>query len=193
MYSLALDLIQIKGHKPDDFEIGFHAQPSMRHLHMHVISTDFDSPTLKTQRHWNSFHTELFIPHQGKVARNPMWFDAILFCILFENLELIARIKEEGEIMPLDQHIVDELRRTPLKCHRCNVKQCTLSALKWHLKHRHLAWIKSSLATELASIYFFIAWKIYFQFECFHFFNKAIISVIFWQLLKTFLLTAKRR
>lgn len=72
MYSLALDLIQIKDHKPDDFEIGFHAQPSMRHLHMHVISTDFDSPTLKTQRHWNSFHTELFIPHQGKVARNPM-------------------------------------------------------------------------------------------------------------------------
>lgn len=65
MYSLALDLIQIKGHKPDDFKIGFHAQPSMRHLHMHVISTDFDSPTLKTHRHWNSFHTELFIPHQG--------------------------------------------------------------------------------------------------------------------------------
>lgn len=69
MYLMALDVIRINGHQQKDFQIGFHAQPSMRHLHMHVISTDFDSPTLKTKRHWNSFHTELFIPYQGKLAQ----------------------------------------------------------------------------------------------------------------------------
>jgi aprataxin len=28
---------------------------------MHLISQDFDSPCLKTKRHWNSFTTEFFL------------------------------------------------------------------------------------------------------------------------------------
>jgi len=34
-------------------------------LHMHVISQDFNSPCLKTKKHWNSFTTEYFIDSHG--------------------------------------------------------------------------------------------------------------------------------
>lgn len=42
--------------------IGFHAVPSMRQLHLHLISSDLDSPHLKTKKHFNSFATDFFIP-----------------------------------------------------------------------------------------------------------------------------------
>lgn len=45
--------------------IGFHAKPSMDHLHLHVLSTDFLSPSLKTKKHWNSFNTEHFLILSG--------------------------------------------------------------------------------------------------------------------------------
>ncbi|PKI85872.1 hypothetical protein MVES_000357 [Malassezia vespertilionis] len=35
---------------------GFHSVPSMRHLHMHVISDDFMSERLKHKKHYLSFH-----------------------------------------------------------------------------------------------------------------------------------------
>lgn len=36
------------------------------HVHLHVISQDFDSPCLKNKKHWNSFTTGYFIESQGK-------------------------------------------------------------------------------------------------------------------------------
>lgn len=35
------------------------------HVHLHVISQDFDSPCLKNKKHWNSFTTDYFIDSQG--------------------------------------------------------------------------------------------------------------------------------
>jgi len=40
-------------------QAGFHAQESKRHVHLHVMSDDFDSPALKKKRHWNSFRADL--------------------------------------------------------------------------------------------------------------------------------------
>ena len=34
------------------FRAGFHAVPSVRQLHMHVVSQDFDSAWLKNKKHW---------------------------------------------------------------------------------------------------------------------------------------------
>ncbi|KAM1222302.1 hypothetical protein ACFX2J_009853 [Malus domestica] len=41
---------------------GYHLvqDPSMRQLHPHVISQDFDSTHLKNKKHWNSFNTAFF-------------------------------------------------------------------------------------------------------------------------------------
>ncbi|GAA5857930.1 hypothetical protein JCM1840_000972 [Sporobolomyces johnsonii] len=51
-----------------DVRIGFHANESMRHVHLHVISSDMLSPKLKNKKHWNSFHPELgFFLHLSDV------------------------------------------------------------------------------------------------------------------------------
>ena len=44
-----------------EFQVGFHAIPSMNQVHMHIISRDFISSALKTKKHWNSFTTEFFL------------------------------------------------------------------------------------------------------------------------------------
>ncbi|XP_014208258.1 aprataxin [Copidosoma floridanum] len=51
----------VSRHNEYEFKVGYHAVPSMKQLHLHVISTDFDSPCLKTKIHWNSFNTAFFI------------------------------------------------------------------------------------------------------------------------------------
>lgn len=48
------------------FKIGYHSVPSMQRLHLHVISDDMVSPSLKSKTHWNSFTTKFFIPSEGK-------------------------------------------------------------------------------------------------------------------------------
>ncbi|GAA5916658.1 DNA 5'-adenosine monophosphate hydrolase [Sporobolomyces salmoneus] len=48
--------------------IGFHAVESMKHVHLHVISSDMISDRLKNKKHWNSFHPELgFFLHLSDV------------------------------------------------------------------------------------------------------------------------------
>ncbi|XP_016112568.1 aprataxin [Sinocyclocheilus grahami] len=50
------------------FRLGYHAIPSMSHVHLHVISQDFDSPCLKNKKHWNSFTTDYFVESQDVIA-----------------------------------------------------------------------------------------------------------------------------
>ncbi|PRP87894.1 putative aprataxin [Planoprotostelium fungivorum] len=63
MKSVGEDVVQrIQAQNPDvEFKIGFHAQPSLNLVHMHVISQDFDSPCIKNKKHWNSFTTPFFV------------------------------------------------------------------------------------------------------------------------------------
>ncbi|KAK9470338.1 aprataxin-like protein [Dipodascopsis tothii] len=42
-------------------QAGVHACPSLSNLHVHVITTDNFSPSLKTKRHYNSFNTPFFV------------------------------------------------------------------------------------------------------------------------------------
>lgn len=44
-----------------NFKMGFHAEPSLPPLHLHVISDDMDSVYLKNKKHWNSFTTDFFL------------------------------------------------------------------------------------------------------------------------------------
>ena len=64
MSLLATNVIEIHGGHAANFKIGYHASPSMHRLHLHVISTDYDSPSLKTKVHWNSFTTPFFLLHE---------------------------------------------------------------------------------------------------------------------------------
>ncbi|KAF4509649.1 hypothetical protein G6O67_003797 [Ophiocordyceps sinensis] len=44
-----------------DVVCGVHAVPSMRHLHIHVLSRDMHSPALRHRKHYNSFATPFFV------------------------------------------------------------------------------------------------------------------------------------
>nr|XP_006821289.1 PREDICTED: uncharacterized protein LOC102800978 [Saccoglossus kowalevskii] len=65
MHKKGKDLIDSHASSGFEFRRGYHCVPSMSHLHMHVISQDFNSSSLKTKKHWNSFTTDYFVDSQG--------------------------------------------------------------------------------------------------------------------------------
>lgn len=92
------------------FRLGYHALPSMRRLHMHIISQDFDSPYLKHKKHWNSFTSAFFM-------------DAV---------DVIAELKEKGSVT-IDKGLYEGILKEPLKCHHCKQLQPTMPKLKDHI------------------------------------------------------------
>lgn len=63
IHSLAEQLIERVHEKEPDlpFRFGYHAVPSLRRLHLHIISQDFTSPKMRTPHHWNTFNTDYFM------------------------------------------------------------------------------------------------------------------------------------
>lgn len=92
------------------FRLGYHAIPSMSHVHLHVISQDFDSPCLKNKKHWNSFTTDYFVASQ----------------------DVIAMLEHDGKVTVKEGS--SELLKLPLRCHVCRKEQPTIPKLKEHLK-----------------------------------------------------------
>ncbi|KAK3507672.1 hypothetical protein QTP70_032790 [Hemibagrus guttatus] len=92
------------------FRLGYHAIPSMSHIHLHVISQDFDSPCLKNKKHWNSFTTQYFIQSQ----------------------DVIMMLERDGRVSVKDG--VSELLKLPLRCHVCHTEHATMPKLKEHLR-----------------------------------------------------------
>lgn len=97
------------------FKIGYHAQPSMSTLHLHVISDDMNSPALKNKKHWNSFTTDFLIPSET----------------IIENLEKNGTIS-----LPSDKQCEEYLKRD-LKCNKCEYLPKNMPDLKKHIL-RHL-------------------------------------------------------
>mmetsp|Transcript_21676 Transcript_21676/g.34250 ORF Transcript_21676/g.34250 Transcript_21676/m.34250 type:complete len:728 (-) Transcript_21676:21-2204(-) len=94
-----------------EIKMGFHAIPSLRQVHLHIISDDFDSPCLKNKKHWNSFTTEFFIP----------------------PFDVLTALKANGRFSPDKKHFT-EILRNPLKCHKCGTSMSMMPKLKIHIK-----------------------------------------------------------
>lgn len=62
---VARELVKKIDHNGRTFKIGYHSEPSMSQLHLHVISDDFCSSHLKNKKHFNSFNTKFFINSEG--------------------------------------------------------------------------------------------------------------------------------
>lgn len=45
----------------EDIKVGVHAHPSMRHLHIHILSRDMLSPCMKHAKHYLSFNSPFFV------------------------------------------------------------------------------------------------------------------------------------
>ena len=94
-----------------NFSIGFHAVPSMSQVHLHVISHDFDSPWLKTKKHWNSFTTPFLLDYTK--VRNA--------------------IESSGRVVK-DKPAADALLKRPLACHICGQISKNMPHLKAHIR-----------------------------------------------------------
>ncbi|GFS13916.1 aprataxin [Elysia marginata] len=103
------------------FRFGYHAVPSMSHLHMHVISQDFNSPCLKTKKHWNSFTTEYFV----------------------DSKDVIRQIKVKGQFST-DTQRMNELLKSDLRCHVCGKCFATIPSLKAHIVMHDVTKLKDS-------------------------------------------------
>ena len=91
-------------------EIGFHSIPSMKHLHMHVISMDFDSPCLKRSVHWNSFTTEFFVPYD----------------------RVLEQLETKG-VVEVDKEKMEALQKQKMVCFVCHQPIKNIPELKRHI------------------------------------------------------------
>lgn len=91
------------------FRLGFHSVPSMRQLHLHVISQDFNSQHLKNKKHWNSFNTEFFR-------------DAV---------DVIEEVENFGKPSVKDEGLLSK----ELRCHRCKSAHPNIPRLKSHINN----------------------------------------------------------
>lgn len=101
-----------KNHQNVNFFIGFHAIPSMKPLHMHIISDDLVSTSLKTRYHWNSFTTSFFITIE----------------------RVIMDIETNGHFKIDHQEQKRILDSKTLHCHRCSFNASSIARIKDHLK-----------------------------------------------------------
>lgn len=97
-------------------DVGFHAIPSMNHLHLHVISKDRISDSLKTKKHYNSFRPDLGFFVSLQSVRE--WLDE-------EDAYIHARARELSN----SEHLLS----IGLSCNKCDEPQANIPALKRHL------------------------------------------------------------
>ncbi|KAK8303580.1 hypothetical protein V6Z12_D04G160000 [Gossypium hirsutum] len=90
------------------FRLGYHSVPSMRRLHLHVISQDFDSKHLKHKKHWNSFTTAFFR----------------------DSVDVMEEINNQGKATIQDEK---RLMSMELRCHRCRSAHPNIPRLKSHI------------------------------------------------------------
>ncbi|KAL7023560.1 hypothetical protein ACKWTF_012677 [Chironomus riparius] len=108
---LGINVVEATGNKVENFAFGFHAKPSMRRLHLHVVSKDFNSQCLKHKKHWNSFNTDFLVPVEK--VRN--------------------ELKSHGHVQQLSDETLQKLINTPLKCNTCSYIPKHMPDLKKHL------------------------------------------------------------
>ncbi|KAN0033259.1 hypothetical protein ACTA71_002683 [Dictyostelium dimigraforme] len=95
--------------KKSDFKFGFHAIPSMKRLHLHIISNDYNSKYLKNNKHWNSFTTDFYIP--------------------FDNI--LNELKSNGKVK-IDQIKYNSILSQKKECPICKLENKNLEILKDH-------------------------------------------------------------
>lgn len=96
---------------------GYHSIPSLFPLHLHIISTDFISPTLKNKGHWNKFTTEFFLQ-----------IDEVERLLTSKDRDILLQ-----EVMP-DEETLELVLRKPLTCHHCGEIFPNIPKLKWHIE-----------------------------------------------------------
>lgn len=147
MDNLQIELAKFSTTELSDFksnfiQAGVHSIPSLKHLHIHVITKDFHSVRMKHKQHFNSFNTDFFVPwdkvnplFNKKYARiygnNPTEGD-------YDSDSHSADSEDEEEFLTLQRNeskLEDIIKKTPLVCPYCKTSFNFLFArLKKHLE-----------------------------------------------------------
>jgi len=94
----------------EPFRAGYHSVPSIKQLHLHVISADFDSPRLKDKKHWNSFQPPF----------------------LLDSADVMLRVETSGGLS-VNRADAEALLKAPLRSHRTKGDFKNMPLLKAHL------------------------------------------------------------
>ena len=100
------------------FKFGFHAEPSMNRLHLHMISKDFDSIFLKTRKNYNSFNGDFLITPE----------------------RVLSDLNEYGKVQLPPKEELIALLKGQLNCHFCDkIFNCkhAFAELKKHLQSHY--------------------------------------------------------
>ncbi|EGG21829.1 histidine triad family protein [Cavenderia fasciculata] len=92
-----------------NLQVGFHAIPSMRQLHMHFNTKDYNTPQLKRKEHWQSFTTEFYIPQN----------------------EFIGMLETNNQIT-IDKEKMLAIKDRPLECPKCHKQFDSIPKVKSH-------------------------------------------------------------
>ncbi|KAI0807548.1 hypothetical protein C8Q74DRAFT_1228002 [Fomes fomentarius] len=104
-------------------QMGFHAVPSLEHLHLHIISDEFRGQYMKNKKHLNSFHPRLgFFLHIDEVLS---WFEPDVAPTWFAMKSNI------------DKKEYEKLLKEDMTCPHCDNPFKTIVKLTDHL---HLIW-----------------------------------------------------
>uniref|UniRef100_A0A182PNK9 Aprataxin C2HE/C2H2/C2HC zinc finger domain-containing protein n=1 Tax=Anopheles epiroticus TaxID=199890 RepID=A0A182PNK9_9DIPT len=112
------------GLEKKQFNFGYHLKPHMKRLHMHVISKDFVSPSLKRRHHWTIFNSEIFQSHEA----------------VFAELKLHGKIRERPD------SYIKALREGPLNCAVCGYVTDKLCIMKQHIAVHEYSTVETVVA-----------------------------------------------
>lgn len=93
------------------FRQGYHAVPSMKRLHLHVVSQDFDSFRMKKKHHWNTFNTEYFV----------------------DSDVVMTTLEQAGKVEVVD-NMYESLLELRMRCNFCNSLFDDIHSLKKHIR-----------------------------------------------------------
>ena len=106
--------------------LGYHAIPSLLPLHLHIISSDFDSPCITTRKHIVSFHSQLFFV-------TPESLECHIESAFAESATHKSSSKESFlHVSIRNQRARDALSSTPMECMRCGRMARTVPDWKRH-------------------------------------------------------------
>lgn len=99
-----------------ELRVGVHANPSMNHLHIHIVSADMHSECVRHRKHYQSFATEFLV----RMGEFPL---------------------EEGEIRGRREGARECLNERGMRCWRCGREFGNkFKKLKEHLEEEFEAW-----------------------------------------------------
>lgn len=113
------------------FKMGYHAQPSMHRLHLHVISDDMNSSCLKTKKHWNSFNTDFFLDAKSNNNMKGFCSGVLMYCDCV--IDISTQLEKREKLELLSPKRCQELLETPLICNKCSFTPRHIPELKKHL------------------------------------------------------------